>query len=58
MTHTLNTRITSTINKSKVYGEAGDKVKIVSDHHPALIVENVKGERFPVLADNVKKVKK
>lgn len=38
----------------KVYGKAGEEVKIVSeDHDPVLIVQNKNGERYPVHKDKI-----
>jgi hypothetical protein len=31
-----------------VYGVKGDSVKLIADHDNVLIVENERGERFPV----------
>lgn len=37
----------------KPYAKRGEKVKIISESLPALIVETKKGERFPVNIENV-----
>lgn len=34
--------------KRNIYGKRGEVVRIVSVSLPAVIVENVRGERFPV----------
>ena len=47
MTHTLTTEIRSM--DRKLYGVPGDRVKILTKiHHPIMLVENEKGETFPV----------
>lgn len=37
----------------KPYGKRGEEVKVISESLPALIVENKRGERFPVHIDKV-----
>lgn len=38
----------------KVYGKAGEEVKLVSkNHEPVIIVENKNGVRYPVHQDKV-----
>lgn len=39
--------------KRKPYGKRGEEVKVISESWPALIVENKRGERFPVHIDKV-----
>jgi hypothetical protein len=34
------------MNKKKVYGEQGERVVVVSNRHPAIIVCNAKGEKY------------
>lgn len=41
-------------NKKTTYGKSGDAVKIISLHHPAVIVENEKGYRFTTQLKNLK----
>lgn len=45
-------------NDKTVYGKAGDEVKIIAEFGNVVIVEGLKGERFPVkktgLAEEVK----
>ena len=39
--------------KRNVYGLTGDMVMVVSNHHPALVVQNEKGEKFSTTYDNL-----
>lgn len=39
--------------KGKLYGRAGEEVKIISDRWPAMIVENKSGERYAVNIDDL-----
>lgn len=45
------------INKKMTYGKKGDRVYIVANHHPALIVCNEKGEKFTTKIENLKPTK-
>lgn len=56
MQYLLSDDIISTFHKLKPYGKKGEKVKEVSDHGNVLIVENLKGERFPVLKSKLIKL--
>lgn len=54
MTHYLNTDIYST--KRTLYGKKGDKVRIISESPPAVVVENEKGGRYAVNEKQIKKL--
>lgn len=41
-------------NKKTIYGKKGDKVYIVSNHYPAVIVCNEKGNKFTTKIKNLK----
>jgi hypothetical protein len=43
----------TSVFKRKVYGKAGDKVKVISRNVNTMIVENEKGSRFAVLYDEI-----
>lgn len=53
MTHILTTDIYST--RKTLYGKRGDKVRIISVSPPAVVVENEKGDRFPINEKQIKK---
>jgi uncharacterized protein (DUF2249 family) len=41
-------------NKGNIqYGKIGDEVKIIADHDNVVIVENLKGNRFPVSKEKI-----
>ena len=44
----LSKSIESTVRKGHIYGNPGDEVKVISDDGQVAIVEDRKGERFPV----------
>jgi hypothetical protein len=44
----LTKTIRSIVRPANIYGNAGDKVKLISDHDEVLIVENENKFRFPV----------
>ena len=39
--------------KKTLYGTAGDRVVVIANHHPALIVQNEKGDKFSTTFDNL-----
>lgn len=41
------------LNKKQLYGRKGEKVKLISESLPAVIVENEKGDRFPTYQGNI-----
>jgi hypothetical protein len=41
-------------NKKMMYGKSGDKVYIIANHHPAVIVCNEKGNKFSTSINNLK----
>ena len=43
--------------KKQIYGRKGDKVKIITVHAPAVIVESIKGERFSTTLENLSEIK-
>lgn len=45
--------IKSSMNSNKVYGKKGDRVQVVKEHGDVAIVEDSKGNRFPI---NVKAI--
>jgi hypothetical protein len=51
---TLLSDIVSNGKGGKVYGKKGDEVRLISDRGGVLIVEDKKGERFPVKKEMVK----
>ena len=44
-------------NRKMTYGKKNDKVYIVANHHPAIIVCNEKGEKFTTKIENLKPTK-
>lgn len=54
MTHYLNTDIKS--SKGHYFGKKGDKVRIISESPPAVVVENEKGDRYPVNITQICKI--
>ena len=40
-------------SKRNVYGLTGDRVMVISNHHPALVVQNEKGDKFSTTYDNL-----
>lgn len=53
-TLTLLSDIVSNGKGGKVYGKKGEQVQLISDRGGVLIVEDKKGERFPVKKEDVK----
>ncbi len=49
----LKCDVYSLVGKGKIYGYSGDEVKIISDKGNVLVVEDSKGNRFPVSIDEV-----
>ena len=49
----LKVDIQTQMHKGKLYGSAGEEVKIISIHGEVLIVENMSGFRFPVKFDEL-----
>lgn len=48
--------IKSSFNPSRIYGRAGDEVKIINDEYDKqAIVEDVNGKRFSTLKENLTK---
>lgn len=41
-------------NKKKIYGKKGERVYIVANHHPAVIVCNENGEKYSTNINNLK----
>jgi len=41
-------------NKKMIYGKSGDKVYIIANHHPAVIVCNERGEKYATKIENLK----
>jgi hypothetical protein len=41
-------------NKKTIYGRSGDRVYIIANHHPAVIVCNEKGDKFSTSINNLK----
>lgn len=39
--------------KKTLYGTVGDRVVVIANHHPALIVQNEKGDKFSTTFDNL-----
>lgn len=48
------TRDAVSLIKKRVYGKAGDTVKIIHKNGNVMIVEGQDGERFPVTAEDIK----
>lgn len=44
-------------NMKMTYGKKGDRVYIVANHHPAVIVCNKKGEKYATKIENLKPTK-
>jgi hypothetical protein len=44
-------------NKKMTYGKKNDRVYIVANHHPAVIVCNEKGNKFSTSINNLKSTK-
>ena len=44
-------------NKKMIYGKSGDKVYIIANHHPAVIVCNEKGDKYSTSINNLKPTK-
>jgi hypothetical protein len=40
-------------NKKTIYGRSGDRVYIISNHHPAVLVSNEKGNKFSTSINNL-----
>jgi len=40
-------------NKKTIYGRSGERVYIIANHHPALIVCNEKGNKFSTSINNL-----
>jgi hypothetical protein len=40
-------------NKKTIYGRSGDRVYIISNHHPAVIVSNEQGNKFSTSINNL-----
>jgi len=45
------------VNKKTIYGKVGDRVYIIANHHPAVIVCNEKGNKFSTSINNLKLTK-
>lgn len=54
MTDTLLIDVTS--GNRKLYGKAGETVKVISDKGSAIIVEDAKWKRFPVSNTKLKRL--
>lgn len=52
MTATLLIDVTS--GNRKLYGKAGETVKVISDKGSVIIAEDAKGNRFPVSKEKLK----
>ncbi len=52
-TYYLGQTVTSSFKKGYVYGEAGTEVKVISDTIDVAIVEDKKGNRYPVHKDKL-----
>ncbi len=44
-------------NKKKIYGKKNERVYIVANHHPAVIVCNEQGEKYSTNINNLKSKK-
>ncbi len=49
----LKCDIASSMKKDKIYGKKGEPVTVISDRSSVWIVENKKGERFPVSVNDL-----
>lgn len=53
----LASDVANRMSKGQLYGKKGDKVKVIDENSPVVIVENEKGERFTTRLENLEVIK-